>query len=128
MADRPSWPWPGDTPLERARRIANSLLTYLTTDHRQQVVTMAHAYGEMWLGESVVIYADDQAITTQQAAEMFGVPEYEVRRWATMRHPEDPERVLLPRYGRDGKWTTYLVEHLREARAALRRTRHGEAT
>jgi len=117
------WPFEGDRPIDRARRIANSLLAYLDDADREHIVEQAHRYGEAWLGGSLVVYDDDQAITGDLAAEMLAVPEHEVRRWATMPHPDDPTRPLLPRAGLAGRRQTYVVAHLLEARDALRRHR-----
>ena len=117
------WPWPRDTALERARRIANSLLSLLPEAERGVWTARAHALGETWLGERLVTYTPDQALDTHRAADLAGVPEYEIRRWACRRHPEDPARSLLPRAGRQGRQQTYLARNVLDAAAAVRRTR-----
>jgi len=117
------WPWPGDTPTERARRIANSLLALLPAEERPIWSARAHAFGETWLGENLVIYTADQAITGEQAAQLLAIPDYQIRRWACTPHPDDPTKPLLPRAGRVGRHQTYLVRNVLDAAAATRRAR-----
>jgi hypothetical protein len=107
------WPWPEDTATERARRIANSLLALLPADERPAWVARAHSLGETWLGETLVVHADDEAITGPEAAAMLSVSEDTIRQWAA--------RSLLPRFGWRGRRRTYLVADLFSAAAASRR-------
>lgn len=116
-------PFPRLPPAERARRIANTLLALLSPPERELYTARAHALGETWLGASLLTYTPDQAITTRQASELLCVSEGVIRNWACMPHPEDGNRPLLPRAGRDGKNQTYLVRNLLDASAAVRRTR-----
>lgn len=119
-------PVSGETAVEEARRIANHLLALLPSDARDRLTAQAQAAGMRWLGSSVLVYDDDRAVPTRVAAELVGVPESTVRRWACTRHPDDPGRMLLPRHRRVGREMTYLVSDIK--RAALvseagRRTR-----
>lgn len=127
-----AWPYPGDTPLQRARRIANSLLAMLPTPDREAMTARAHAFGETWLGATLMTYTPDQAITADLAAELLVVSERQIRGWATMPHPEHPDRPLLPRAGRQrngrGRRQTYLVRDLLDASAVLDRVRRREPT
>jgi len=121
------WPWPEDTPTERARAIANSLLALLPAAERPIWVARAHALGEIWLGERLLTYTPDQAITGEQAAELLSLPSYEIRRWACMRHPAEPNRPLLPRAGRSGRHQTYLLRNVLDAAAIRRQNRRRAA-
>lgn len=123
-------PFPRLPPVERARRIANTLLALLPDAERDTMTARAHALGETWLGATLLTYTDDQAITTRQAAELLCVSEGVIRNWACTAHPEDPDRPLLPRAGRTGRHQTYLVRNLLDASSAVRRTRmvKGSAT
>lgn len=118
-----TWPWPGDTPTERARRIANSLLGLLSAPERALMVERAHALGETWLGETLVIHEPDETITTRDAAAMLSVGEDTIRSWAARAHPDDPDRPLLPRAGWRGGFRTYKVADLLEAARIIRSTR-----
>lgn len=117
------WPWPGDTATERARRIANSLLALLSADEASVHIATAHRLGETWLGERLLTYTPDQAITTAQAAELLSVSRDVIRQWACAPHPDDPDRPLLPRAGRRGRQQTYLVRCLLDASYLARRRR-----
>lgn len=109
------WPWPEDTALERARRIANSLIALLPPDEATIHIATAHRLGESWLGARLLAYTPDQAITTTQAAELLSVSRDVIRQWACAPHPQDPSRPLLPRAGRRGRQQTYLVKCLFDA-------------
>jgi hypothetical protein len=100
------WPWPAETPLDRARAIANSLLALLPTSEQPIWAERAHAVGETWLGESLVTHQLDDAITGSQAAALVHVSQDTIRQWATRPHPEQPERKLLPRFKKSGRSRT----------------------
>lgn len=119
----PSWPWPGDNATDRARRVANSLLALLPHDVQSRAVVSARAVGETWLGQRLVTYTPDQAITTAQAAAMLGISPDVVRQWACRHHPTDPNRPLLRREGMRGREQTYLVRNVLEASFQARRRR-----
>jgi hypothetical protein len=120
------WPWPADLPVDRARRIANSLLAQLhqlDPDEAAHNAAAAHRLGETWLGSTMVLYDNDQAITTQQAAELLCVSEGVIRLWACTPHPTMPGQMLLPRAGRRGRHQTYIVRALRDASFEVSRMR-----
>lgn len=117
------WPWPGDTPTERARRIANSLLMLLPADERPIWTARAHAIGETWLGETLVRWTAEDAVNGQEAAQLVHVSEDIIRKWATKAHPDDPGKPLLPRFKMRGRCRTYLVRDVLDAAAAVRRAR-----
>jgi hypothetical protein len=117
------WPWPGDNATERARRIANSLLALLPAEERPVWTARAHDLGETWLGETLLRWTADDAITGDEAAQLVHVSADTIRQWATLRHPEDPQRKLLPRFKMRGRHRTYLVRDVLDASAAVRRGR-----
>lgn len=71
--------------------------------------------GVTWLTPRERVYDDKDAITGDLAAELVGRPESTIRRWANTRHPFDPESMLLPGHGRDGRRRTFLAGAVREA-------------
>lgn len=76
-----AWPWRGDTATDRARRIANTLLGLLDPAERARVITAARAVGETWLGAEMMRWADDDVITTAEAAQLVHVSPAMVRKW-----------------------------------------------
>ena len=108
------WPWPGDTPLERARRIANSLLALLPDpDERAGYIAIARRFGETWLGESLVLHDDTDIVTTAEAADIAYVRPGTIRRW----HSEGA--LSAHTRGR------YVVAAVRECAEAKRKLRAG---
>lgn len=118
-----NWPWPADSPTERARRIANSLLALLPADERPIWTARAHALGETWLGETLLRWTADDAITGKEAAQMLSVSEAVIRQWACKAHPDDPDKPLLRRFRMQGRCRTYLVKDLLDAAAVVRQSR-----
>lgn len=82
MTDK--WPWPGDTPTERARRIANSLLMLLPADERPVWTARAHAIGETWLGETLVRWTADDVVPPGEAARLVHKTTADLRKWVQM--------------------------------------------
>ena len=117
------WPWPADLPVDRARRIANSLLAQLHHLEAAHNVAAAHRLGETWLGSTLVAYDNDQAITTRQAAQLLCVSEGVIRLWACTPHPTRPGHMLLARAGRRGRAQTYIVRALLDASFEVSRAR-----
>lgn len=110
--ERPRWPWPGDTPCERARRIANALLLQLAPEAQREAIRQARAVGETWLGPELLRWTDDDVITTAEAAELLHVREHTIRQW----HSRDG----LPNAGQPGR---YQVRTLLDFTARRRRER-----
>jgi len=120
------WPWTADLPVDRARRIANSLLAEVfevRPEQGRQHVAAAHRLGETWLGSILVTYDNDQAITTRQAAQLLCVSEGVIRLWACTPHPTRPGHMLLARAGRRGRAQTYIVRALLDASFEVSRAR-----
>jgi hypothetical protein len=106
------WPWPGDTSLERARRIACSLLALLPDpDERAGYIAIARRYGETWLGESLVLHDDTAVVTTAEAADIAHVHPGVIRRWHSEGH--------LPAVARG----RYVVAEVRRCAETKRKTR-----
>jgi hypothetical protein len=104
------WPWPGDTPTERARRIANSLLALLPADERPVWVARAHELGESWLGEHLLRWTSDDVVSPAEAASLVHVKTADLRRWVSM--------GVLRRTGKG-----YRVGDVIDATAEVRRRR-----
>lgn len=75
------WPWPGDTPCERARRIANSLLALMPDEEQVRHVRTARGLGESWLGANLLRWGVEDVITTAEAAELVHVKPSTIRWW-----------------------------------------------
>lgn len=81
---RNPWPHEGDTPLQRARRIALAYRQHLKTanpDLCRAVDDMAAGFGEQWVLEQLVTVESDQLLTTAEAAELAGVDAETIRQW-----------------------------------------------
>lgn len=92
---RDPWPNPADTSLERARRIANTLLSLLPAEERQTWADRAHALGETWLSASLVTWGVDDIVPTKTAAELVHMKPSTIRKW----HSEgDLRNVTRGRY------------------------------
>lgn len=95
---RSRWPFPNDTPADRARTIANQLLrdlAQLDPDAAEQLRGQAHALGETWLGAAPQL-TDGGWLTRQDVADLAGVDPRTVSWWTNRgtragfltRHPE----------------------------------------
>lgn len=112
------WPWPGDTELAKARRVA---IAYRTTLHQADLLACEDLdqrmryWGQWWVLPRPTVYDDYQAITADLAAELVSRTEPTIRRWAAAEHPTVPGRKLLPGFGWDGSRRTYLVKDVLDA-------------
>lgn len=122
MPTAATWPWPGDTATDRARRIANTLLTLLPPNERDTWATRAHALGETWLGAALLRWTNDDILTTTEAAELIHVSPSTIRKW----HSEG-ERGLAPRLPAHGRGR-YRAGDVLDCAAARRRRRQTRAT
>jgi hypothetical protein len=126
------WPYPHDTELGRARRIAIAYRTHLHTANPAACAQLDAAmrdWGQVWLFPSTVMYDETDAVTADVAGGLVSRPETTIRDWARTPHPDDPSRMLLPRFGWDGRRRTYLVGDVLAAAAivASRTRRRGAA-
>ncbi|MDP9144592.1 MAG: helix-turn-helix domain-containing protein [Actinomycetota bacterium] len=107
-----TWPWPGDTATERARRIANSLLALVQDDRERSAwIGRAHAVGETWLGGDLLRWGTDDVISTEEAARLLHVGPSCIRKWHSDGH--------LPNVSRG----RYRVGDVLDAAAEMRRRR-----
>jgi hypothetical protein len=124
---RNPWPWPVDTPLDRARKIATMYRRHLATAAPAVCATVddtAREFGETWMLEREDLVDADRELTTAEAAELVQVPIRRIREWACATHPDDRTKPLLPRFKMRGRERTYLAQHVLAAAAAMRRWRH----
>lgn len=119
---RDLWPWPADTALERARRIANSYRSALLTvapDLCRTLDEKAVALGQSWVRPMETEIADlDRMMTADQIGELLTIDPRTVRMWGYRGHIDRLGTKRAPRYRlRD------VVDHLARARQARQRDR-----
>ena len=107
------WPWPEDTQLERARRIANSLLGLLPDAERDLAIRKARAVGQTWLGANLLRWDKTDVVTTSDAAELANVGPSTIRKWHSLGY--------LPNH--QGRVGCYVVAIVLDCAAARRRER-----
>jgi hypothetical protein len=120
-------PWPGnlDTPVGRARRIAGMYRQHLRTldpERCDHLDATAVSFGETWMLEREDLIDDDQELTTAESAQLVGVHPDTIRRWAATKHPDDPQRMMLARYGWRVRERTYIAGKVREAAIMARKS------
>ncbi len=128
--NRNRWPFPDDSPVQRARHIAIMYRTRLRAVDRaaaDDCDATARQFGETWIAPEAVAYPDDKEVTTDEAASMANVTVDTIRQWACMPHPEKPGEPLLPRFGKRGRQRTYIARKVREAAAAVTRAKRQSA-
>lgn len=70
------WPWPHDTALARARRIAQSyraVLEDVAPEACHELDEQMYRYRVRWLAPSISIYDDDDWLSAEQVADYAGV-------------------------------------------------------
>lgn len=78
------WPFPGDSPLDRAKRIAQSYRSMLYAadpDACEELDKRAQGLGEGWVVPSLITVDVDSWVTVNEAAELVGRDPFAVRRW-----------------------------------------------
>ncbi len=78
------WPWPADTPLDRARRLAGSYRSALGGADPLACARLdewAVAHGQGWVVPASWPYGDDELITCQQVADLCHIELTTVYRW-----------------------------------------------
>lgn len=81
---RQQWPHPGDTMLQKARRLAIAYRQHLNTANPQLCAALdeaARSYGEDWICGDLVTIPDDHHLTYAEAAEYVGVDVETVKQW-----------------------------------------------
>lgn len=78
------WPWPGDSPLDRARRVAR---TYRDSLHSLDPALCATVdqrcrdLGQSWIVPKPLTYSADDQLTADEVADMCDVQPSTVRQW-----------------------------------------------
>jgi|GEM_PF-4083834 len=114
------WPWPGDTPLDRARRVAQSYRLALRNvaenaceDLDAQIID---DWGQTWLRPTLVETMDlDDWVTVDVAAQHVGLTGYAVYSWIY-------REKLISRTGNDKRVRVKLRDAIDQA-AIYRRAR-----
>lgn len=78
------WPWPGDTPVERARRIARSYRDALLAAEPDTCTALdarAARLGQGWITPKPLAYHDDDLLTAPEVATMCDVQPGTVDQW-----------------------------------------------
>lgn len=111
------WPFSGDAPLARARRIARAyreLAAAADLSRCAELDELCSAWGETWVAPRVVRYDLDDWLTPAEAADAAAVSVAAVRQW---RH----RGRLAGRHTKDG-WR-YLAREVLALAAEVRRRR-----
>lgn len=80
----PAWPWPADTPLDRARRVAQSYrdaLRQADPDTADAIDRWAAAHGQRWVLGATWDFDDDRLLTLDEVADIAFVAVTTVYRW-----------------------------------------------
>lgn len=78
------WPWPGDTPIARARRVALSYRDALAAADPQACRALderMRRVGQRWVVPQPVTYGEDDLLTAELAADYAGVALKTVYEW-----------------------------------------------
>lgn len=114
-----AWPWPGDTELQRARRLANTLLYDLhkvAPEQAEARLAEVHAMGQTWLGWSTITHELDEWVDPGTAAQVGQVAVATIRQWR--------KRGKLTGVEEDNGWRYRVGDVLAAAAAArLRRAK-----
>lgn len=84
--ERQPWPFPGDTALDRARRIAQSYRAELVAADPAAAGVLdarALAYGETWIVPQLATVDLDDLVTVDEAAELVGKTPAAIHKWIT---------------------------------------------
>lgn len=123
-----SWPYPGDTPLQRSRRLAIAYRQHLNTTNPDLCAALdeaARSYGEDWVCGSLLTTPDDELLTTAQAAEHAGVDIETVRQWRKRGYISlHGQRLYLQVRGLSERgWPLFLAGEVKEIADTTRRRR-----
>lgn len=78
------WPWINDTDLARARAVAWCYREHLRTNNRALCDIVDQAMiesGQRWVVPSAIVYADEDLVTTDVAAEIVHRDRETIRQW-----------------------------------------------
>jgi hypothetical protein len=79
-----SWPWPADTPLDRARRVAQSYRAALEVVDGRAVARLdawAVEHGQSWVAGGAIDYDPDELLTISEAADTAHVQVKTIYQW-----------------------------------------------
>lgn len=111
------WPYPGDSPLARARRVAHAYRAALNDADPQRCTVLDNqirGYGETWATPTPDLHDLDDWLTPAQAADAAAITTNAIRLWRT--------RGRLPaRQRTDGTWEYQLRDILAVLTATRRR-------
>jgi hypothetical protein len=121
-----AWPWPGDTPLDQARRVAQSYRAELhdvDPDRCAELDERFAAYGQRWVAPTVAHIELDDEVTIDEAADLVGLSAYAVYKWVSR------DDKLRARQGADGRLRVVardvLAVHAQHRKRRARRRRGG---
>lgn len=80
----PAWPWPADTPLDRARRVAQfyrDALRRADIDAADTIDEWAAARGQGWVVGSTWVYDEEELLTLDEVADLAHVQVTTVYHW-----------------------------------------------
>lgn len=109
------WPFPGDSPLARARKVAQmyrAALGLANPQMRDECDRTATGYGETWAVPKLVRYTDEDWLPPAEAADLLCIS---VTRIRTLRHAGRLSGVKV-----DGEWR-YKVADLMALQTQTRR-------
>lgn len=79
------WPWPADTQLDRARRIAQSYrdaLAQAAPEHCARLDDKARQFGQDWVAPDLVTVDVDELLPAAEVAKLVGVQRQTIYQWA----------------------------------------------
>lgn len=112
-----SWPYPGDAPIARARRVAHAYRAALYLANAQACAELDELMGQWeqgWVVPRVLTYQPDDWLTVADAADVAGVGKAMLRIWRR-------RGVLSGRQASDHRWTYRAGDVLALAAATRRR-------
>lgn len=125
---REQWPHPGDTPLQKARRYVHAYRQHLKTANPELCAALddaARAYGDDWVCGALITTADDQLLTTAEAAELAGVDIETIRQWRKRGYlsPTGAREHLQVRGLTERGWPMFRADEIQHIAETTRRNR-----
>jgi len=112
------WPWPADTPTERARRVARAYrdaYALVAPERCRELDQRVQGLGQVWIVPAVAQYTDNDLLTVDEIADFCGVQPGTIDQWRARGLPS----VDTP----DGR--RFLIRDAIEYQARARRRRAG---